>query len=281
MANPVPVRPDYGIDAPGIVRNLFLGGLVGLLLWGTAVLGLWSGRPWGIPVMDVAAGCAVSFTAMGVFMLYSSKVGKLHERERLLDLVPWKGSETVLDVGCGRGLMLMGAAQKLSTGKAIGIDLWQAEDLTGNRPGATLENARREGVADRVEIRTADMRELPFPDESFDVIVSHWAVHNLSAEQDRAKALCEMVRVLKPGGYIVLADIRHDSEYATQFNKCGLSDIRRADSQWKGTLLGIITFGGFHPVTLVARKEQPRPPGGPGEAPTVAEPPAATDSGSK
>jgi SAM-dependent methyltransferase len=281
MANAVLAQPDYGIDAPGIVRNLFLGGMVGLVLWGTAVLGLWSGRPWGIPIMDVAAGCAVSFTAMGCFMLYSSKVGKLHERERLLDLVPWKGQETVLDVGCGRGLMLLGAARRLSTGKATGVDLWHAEDLTGNRPEATLENARREGVEDRVEVRTADMRELPFPDESFDVIVSHWAVHNLYAEQDRAKALSEMVRVLKPGGYIVLADIRHDSVYAAYFAKCGLSDVRRAGSQWKGTLLGIITFGGFRPATLVARKELPRPAGGSGEIQAGAEPPAAAESGTK
>jgi SAM-dependent methyltransferase len=281
MASSVLARPDYGIDAPGIVRNLFLGGLVGLLIWGTAMLGLWSGRPWGIPLMDIAAGCAVSFTGMGLFMLYSSKVGKLHERERLLDLVPWKGHETVLDVGCGRGLMLLGAARRLTTGKAIGIDLWKATDLTGNRPGATLENARREGVADRVEIRTADMQELPFPDESFDVIVSHWAVHNLYAEQDRAKALSEMVRVLKPGGYIVLADIRHDSEYAAQFARCGLSDIRRADSRWKGTVLGVITFGGFHPATLVVRKEIARPAGEQGVVPSGAEPSASTDAGNQ
>jgi cyclopropane fatty-acyl-phospholipid synthase-like methyltransferase len=48
--------------------------------------------------------------------------------------VPWKGDEAVRDVGCGHGLMLVGAARRLTTGKATGIDIWQAEDLTGNRP---------------------------------------------------------------------------------------------------------------------------------------------------
>lgn len=36
-------HPDYGIDAPGVVRNLFLVGIIGWLVWGTATLGLWSG----------------------------------------------------------------------------------------------------------------------------------------------------------------------------------------------------------------------------------------------
>jgi hypothetical protein len=67
-----------------------------------------------------------------------------------------------------------------TTGEATGVDIWQAEDLSGNRPEATLENARREGVEDRVRIHTADMRKLPFPDGTFDVVVSR-AVALLSA----------------------------------------------------------------------------------------------------
>src|SRR5262245_17828175 len=132
MAGSPAPRPDYGIDAPGVVRNLFLAGAAGLLVWASAFVGWWSGRPWGIPVMDTAAGCAVGCTAMGCFMLWSSMVGKLRERDRLLDLVPWQGHEQVLDVGCGRGLMLLGAAKRVPGGKAVGVDLWQAEDLTGN-----------------------------------------------------------------------------------------------------------------------------------------------------
>jgi cyclopropane fatty-acyl-phospholipid synthase-like methyltransferase len=45
-----------------------------------------------------------------------------------------RGDETVLDVGYGRGLHLIGAAKRLTTGKAPGVDIWQAEDLSGNLP---------------------------------------------------------------------------------------------------------------------------------------------------
>jgi cyclopropane fatty-acyl-phospholipid synthase-like methyltransferase len=67
-------------------------------------------------------------------MIWDSKVGKLWARDRLLDGLELRGDETVLDVGCGRGLLLIGAAKRLTTGKAPGVDIWQAEDLSGNLP---------------------------------------------------------------------------------------------------------------------------------------------------
>ena len=105
-------------------------------------------------------------------------------RERLLDSIPWRGDERVLDVGCGRGLMLIGAARRLTSGRATGIDLWQSEDQSGNRPETTRSNAAAEGVADRVEILTGDARKLPFEPGTFDFVVSSWALHNLYERAD-------------------------------------------------------------------------------------------------
>ena len=167
-------------------------------------------------------------------MLYSSKVVKLRRRERLLDQIAWTGSESVLDIGCGRGLMLIGAAKRLTTGKAMGIDVWHGEDQSHNKPDETIRNVRLAGVADRVEVRTMDMRSLGFGDASFDVIVSHWVVHNVSKQADRKVALREMVRVLKPGGVILLADIVNHDEYATELRACGLQDVRTQDEGFAG-----------------------------------------------
>jgi ubiquinone/menaquinone biosynthesis C-methylase UbiE len=176
--------------------------------------------------MGLCSGLSLLATA-GV-MLWGSKVGKLRMRDRLLDGIPWRGDEQVLDVGCGRGLLLLGAAKRLRTGKAVGVDLWQKEDLSGNRPEAAHANARAEGVADRVEIQDGDARSLPFADASFDVVLSSSALHNLYDPAERGKALREIVRVLKPGGRVAVFDIRHTDEYARVFRECGLADVQRS-----------------------------------------------------
>jgi ubiquinone/menaquinone biosynthesis C-methylase UbiE len=190
---------------------------------------------------------------MALWMLYDSRIGKIRDREKLLDAVLWTGNERVLDVGCGRGLMLIGAAKRLTTGMASGIDLWQAEDLSGNRPESTMENAAREGVADRVDVQTADMRKIPFPDATFDVIVSCAAIHNIYDAAGRGQAIAEIARVLKPGGEAVIDDIRHGREYAASFTANGCTS-KSIGSKIGAIFLAILTMGSLRPVTLVVRK---------------------------
>src|SRR5262249_23076633 len=137
----------------------------------------------------VAAGIYFLLAAGG--MILYSKVGKLRIRDQLLGQIPWRGDERVLDVGCGRGLVLLGAARRLTTGNALGLDLWLAGALTGNRPEAVLDNARREGVLDRVEVKQGDVRQLPFADDSFDVVVSNFVVHEVDSRAEREQMLRE------------------------------------------------------------------------------------------
>jgi SAM-dependent methyltransferase len=262
VASRAAARPDYGLDAPPVVRNLLLAGAAGSLLWLAAAARLWSGTlrvPLGTDTLQVvlapaALSIGVTCLAMAAWMAWSSKVGKVRERERLLDTFAWRGDEQVLDVGCGRGLMLIGAARRLRTGRATGIDLWRGEDLGGNAPGAALANAVAEGVDDRVTLQTADMRALPFADASFDVILSQAAVHNVPEAAGREAALAEMARVLRPGGTILLADIRNLGEYARGLRAAGLA-VTLEGSVIGRALLGTITFGALRPGVVRARRE--------------------------
>lgn len=247
-------RPDYGIDAPGLVRFFFLAGLVTLAIGFVVLLSSTFGQ---IPklIFGVLFGIAATYLlGMGCFMLYFSKVEKLKEREQLLNLVQWSGKELVLDIGCGRGLMLIGAAKRLGSGRAIGIDIWQQQDQANNYSSATQRNAYIEGVADRVEVKTADMRDLPFPENHFDIITSNWTVHNLDAESDRQKTLHEISRVLKPGGVLVLADIVHQVEYVKYLRLCGMEDVQMHNNTNRDVILKAITFGSFAPSAISARK---------------------------
>jgi SAM-dependent methyltransferase len=225
-------RADYGIDAPGVVRaHIVFGALLALF----AAIGSALPKPNPIPGsvnLGVAVAAAVLLFYAAV-MLASSLVGKKRVRDRLVSALALSGSERVLDAGCGRGLGLIGCAKKLSTGKAVGIDLWAEKDLSNNNPGATQANAMAEGVADQVEVETGDITKLPFSDSSFDAIISMTVIHNIPSRAARDQALRELVRVLRPGGRIALFDILHTSHYAQVLREAGMKvlDIGR-DRLW-------------------------------------------------
>lgn len=225
MTNMLP--PDYGIDAPRAVSVLFVLSAVGLtlaaLLYGFGLWHIFAVQLAGTALILVA----VDLLVVAVAMLWYSRIGKMRQRDRLLDVVSWKGSEHVLDVGCGRGLLLLSAARRAPQGQAVGVDIWSNVDLSGNRPEATLENARRAGVADRVEVHNGDAQQLPFADASFDVVISSLVLHNISSRQGRQQAVREIVRVLKAGGRVAVLDLLHTGDYVRVLRECGLADARR------------------------------------------------------
>jgi SAM-dependent methyltransferase len=247
--SPVGKKPDYGLDAPPVIRNLLLLGVASLAV---ALLLYYFGVPH--PAPEITLVVALNFLLNAAVMVWYSKVAKLRRREGFLDLVPWRGDEAVLDVGCGRGLLLVGAARRLTSGKAVGVDLWQGADLSGNRPAATLENARFEGVADRVEVKDGDARRLPFPDASFDVVISGLALHNIPDLAGREQAVREIARVLKPGGHVALTDIQSTADYARVLRECGLADVRRSSLGIATVLVTLFTWGGVLPYRVTARK---------------------------
>jgi arsenite methyltransferase len=250
-------HPQYGIDAPGLLRFFGIAGTAALSILLIALFTALLGPILKILIALMAGIAATYLLGMGSLMLYYSKVEKLKDCDRLLNLVQWSGQEQVLDVGCGRGLLLIAAAKRLSSGRAIGVDLWQQQDQADNHPAATQKNARIEGVADRALVQTADMRDLPFPEQSFDVVLSSWAIHNLEEMADRQTALNEIVRVLKPGGMLVLADIVNQTEYAQHLQQCGLADVRLHNNRRRDTILKAVSFGSFAPSAITARKAHP------------------------
>jgi ubiquinone/menaquinone biosynthesis C-methylase UbiE len=172
------------------------------------------------------AGLSMLLTS--ALMPWGSKVGKMRERGQLLDSLELRDDEIMLDVGCGRGLLLNGAARRLPRGKAIGVDLWGSKDESDNRIGATPLNADAEGVKKRVDVRTGDTRGLPLPDSSVDIVVSSLSIHNIGDESGRAQALGEVARVLKPGGRVALLDFQCTDEYARTLADIGWRDVQRS-----------------------------------------------------
>jgi arsenite methyltransferase len=216
--------PDYGIDAPGVMRNFFLFGALFLLI-----------AIFAPPIIHLGPVSIVSRTLYwpagfligeGLLFLLYVKVGKFRHRDFMLSLHSWRGDEKVLDVGCGRGLLLAGAAKRIAalsdSGHATGIDVWSNLDMGGNSAAATQRNLDLEGVSSRCTLVSKPAQEMTFPDDAFDVIVSNLCLHNIYDAPTRHKALAQIVRVLKPGGIALISDYKRTGEYAEDFRNAGL-----------------------------------------------------------
>ena len=90
-----------------------------------------------------------------------------------------------------------------------------------------LENARREGVFDRVDTKEGDAKQLPFEDSTFDVILSNFVLHELKTAPERENMLREMVRVMKSRGRLALVDFIFTGECMRVLHSLGIADAKR------------------------------------------------------
>src|SRR5262245_20846447 len=211
---------SYGIDAP---YRLVVPAV--LILW-NVIDAIMSRRvvSWAVVVILAASVCSG---------LYTSRRGKFVVWSKLLDSLALRGDERILDLGCGRGAVLLLAAERLGTGRAVGVDLWNKSDQSGNSPAATRRNAAAEGVADRVELHTGDMTALPFANDSFDVVLSNVAIHNIKGADQRDAAIDEALRVLRPGGRLMIADIFGVERYTRRLRSRQVRDLARRGLGWR------------------------------------------------
>lgn len=216
-------KTNYGFDAPNIMRNMLIFGALATLS-GFLILNfnnnliLTSGSFFIIFV-------GIILLILGTSMYIYGIKGKFMMRDFILSKIIWKGDETVLDIGTGLGLYMIGAAKYLKTGKSYGIDIWRAEDLSDNSMENAYQNAILEGVRDKVEIRNEDARNLSFSDNSIEVVLSMFCIHNIDEKDGQEKACLEIARVLKPNGRAFIGEWIPTHEYANYFAKAGLKII--------------------------------------------------------
>lgn len=248
-------RGRYGVDGNYalIPAPVVLAGYLLLCVAPAVLAGLWLASGRTLQGLGTAV-VAVLLITVGFSVWRFSRRGKFEVWARLLTGLGLRGDERVLDLGCGRGAVLLIAAKLVPRGSAVGVDIWRA-DQTGNSMQATLANADAEGVADRVELHTRDMTDLQLPDESFDLVVSNLAIHNLSDNDARRAAIDEAVRVLRPGGRVAVADLGFTRLYANRLGQQGMADVRRRDLGWRAWWG--LPFFRMHAVT--ATKPGPTP----------------------
>ncbi len=158
-------------------------------------------------------------------------------------LASLKKGETVLDLGSGAGFDALLAAKRVgSAGRVIGVD------MTSEMVYRARENAR-EGNYENVEFRLGEIENLPVADSTVDVIISNCVI-NLSP--DKARVFSEALRVLKPGGRIMVSDIVLIKELPDSI----LNSVQAytgciAGAMKKGAYLKVIETAGFREVRII------------------------------
>jgi ubiquinone/menaquinone biosynthesis C-methylase UbiE len=127
-----------------------------------------------------------------------------------------------LDIGTGPGRIVLKLARRLTRWKFVGVDRSPnmiAQGLASLAPAVEL--------AGRVHFHVADGNQLPFRDRSFDLVVCNSVLHHIAEPQ---KLLAEIVRLSKPGGAILLRDLRRPSRLAYPFH------VRRHGRHYQGLM---------------------------------------------
>lgn len=233
------------MDAPGFF--VLIGALV-LTNVGLAITMRRVGPLWSAAIVLLFAG----------FHVHTSLRGKFLAWRDVLDGLGLRGDERVLDLGCGRGAVLHAIAKRLPTGRGLGIDIWSRSDQSGNAAQATRRNSEAESVDGRVDLLTATMTALPFRAASFDLVTSSVAIHNIRSPSERQKAVDEAVRVLRPGGRLLFADLRNTRAYATRLSELGMVEIARRSLGWR-----MWWTGPWAPTRLVTATKPSREKSGP------------------
>lgn len=125
-------------------------------------------------------------------------------RRRAAALAGLRPGEQVLDVGCGTGTLVLEAQRFVGrAGRVVGID------PSSQQVARARAKAARRHVP--IEFQIGVIEQLPFPDETFDVVLSTLMMHHVPTPLKR-QGLAEIARVLKPGGRLIIADFTPKKE---------------------------------------------------------------------
>lgn len=176
-------------------------------------------------------------------------------KKKVLNVLPLRDGQGVLDVGCGTGILLQEARAKFPNCALFGIDP-DAEALE-------IAKGRLAGAGGVADLKQGYAEALPFPDGTFDFCVSTLAFHHMPNEVKK-KALSEMFRVLKSGGKVAITDfgqsnskllrlvLKFEEKVYVEGNLQGLIPQYMEETGFKNQKVLLRSF--FNMQTLIAEK---------------------------
>jgi ubiquinone/menaquinone biosynthesis C-methylase UbiE len=117
-------------------------------------------------------------------------------------LAVWDGGNPILDVGTGTAQIPLELCRQAATARVVAID--RAHEMLR----VAQENVRRAGLETRLNLEICDAKSMPFDNHGFGAVISNSIVHHIP---DPQRVLAEMIRVLRPGGTLLVRDLSRPS----------------------------------------------------------------------
>jgi len=225
-----------------------------LVIAAVAVPGAWVAwrRRWHRLVTGLFAAVALWAVAAFLVVQFVFRFNEVPSLPTQAFLAP--GPARVLDIGAGSGRSSLMVLSERPEVTLVALDNFSADYIGGHSPGKTLANFRAAGYESRATVQSADMRELPFPDRSFDAALSSYAIDHLDREGIR-QTLAETARVVRPGGQFLIEVMCPDRWMRFAWGPLVLhgADSKRMKERWDSLLREAgfeVTEHGSRPITL-------------------------------
>jgi len=142
--------------------------------------------------------------------MFSQEGGDIQSKihELILNHLNWNGNREIIDIGCGNAPLIIKAAKRYPNAFVTGIDYWGG--MWEYSINMCMENAKIEGVADRITFQKASASDLPFIDSYFGAAISNLVFHEVNDTKDKRDVTKEALRVVKKGGVFSFQDPFHE-----------------------------------------------------------------------
>jgi ubiquinone/menaquinone biosynthesis C-methylase UbiE len=200
-------KPKYGWYVGKVLLFIGLIGVAGLVSF---ILGFFVGAPlnyglWivGIGFIIIFLWPTIGFIAMNLWIP--------RQAVEFAFLKQFQAPK-ILDCGCGTGLHAIKMAKQLPKGGSIiGIDIYDAVAISGNSLQRARTNAGLEGVADKTDFQYGSITEIPFDNQSFNIVSVGSVLHEIHDDKEKEKVYIELFRVLKDEGLLFFGEWNRNS----------------------------------------------------------------------